>query len=510
MNIYLNYLLEANLALCIFMALYIVVLRNETNFQWKRGFLLLAIIASVGLPLLHFNATRHVVPLLSDMVPPTWLPEITIHGSNEVAGQTTDTTYTAWSYITIVYGSGIILCLALFMFRLSRLLTKCYRASAYRYDDLLIIESTENKSAFSFFRYIFIGQADQLSNVEKLQIIEHERVHAHQLHSIDILLVNLLGIFFWFNPVIIVYKKIFIQLHEFEADARAVANRDMNEYCSLLAKVALLSADFKLANHFSNSLTVKRIEMMRTIKSKIKGWKVAAILSMLPVIFFIVSCQDQVASEAQDIAKNSTMALDIPKEVEMRLEQMRMAHPDKKFIVIEPDANAVDKAADLQRKTGALDPSQIVSMDVMKNIQDKNGNARSFIIIEYNETTEKVASSAVKDGEIFTVVEETATFDGGFEAIGSFLSSHLEYPEELREQGVEGKVFVQFVVNTDGSLSNFEVIRSSDARLNDAALGAVRSMPHWNPGKQKGVAVRQQFVLPIVFALNSGSKNTAG
>jgi TonB family protein len=502
MNAYLNYLLEANIGLCLFLVLYNVLLKNETQFALKRGYLLLAIIASITLPLFHINTTENIVPSLGNVVPANWLPEVTITANGTAVAKEAAPHYDIWFAVNILYNIGVIIFLTLFLLQLSRLLIMLYKASAYWYERFLIIESPENRSAFSFFRFIFIGQVGQLSLQEKQQIIEHERVHAEQLHSIDILLVNLLSIFFWFNPCIRIYKKIFVQLHEFEADARAVANRDMNVYCSLLAKVALLSADFTLANHFSNSLTVKRIEMMRTIKSKIKIWKIAAIAAILPAFFFVISCQDQVMNEATDIAKNSTMVLDLPEQVQQRLDEMKKANPDKKFIVIEPDENSASKAEDMKKKTADLNPNYITSMDVMKNITDKTGAVRSFIIIEYNEAAQKVAEAS-KEGEVFMIVEQSATFDGGPNAMGKFIQEHLVYPTEARQQGIEGKVFVQFIVNKDGSLSDLLVKKGVDPRLDAAALAVVQALPKWNPGQQNGLPVRQQFVLPINFDLDS-------
>ncbi len=87
---------------------------------------------------------------------------------------------------------------------------------------LTILESEETAPIFSFFNFIVIGQAKSLSPEEKRNVIQHETIHVRQLHSLDILLINVLGIFFWFNPLLSFYKKIFVQLHEFEADARVV------------------------------------------------------------------------------------------------------------------------------------------------------------------------------------------------------------------------------------------------------------------------------------------------
>lgn len=501
MNVYLNYLLESNIGLCLFLVLYIVLLKRETDFRLKRVYLLTALAASVILPLFHINASSHVVPSLSDFVPPNWLPEVTVGANGTAAVQNSTSAFDAWFYAYILYSIGVIVFMALFVIQLMRLLRMIYTAASHRYEKYIIIESKENKSAFSFFRFIFIGQTHQLSENEKQQIIDHECVHAEQLHSIDILVVNLLSIFFWFNPCMKVYKKIFIQLHEFEADARAVANRDVNDYCSLLAKVALLSADFTLANHFSNSLTVKRIEMMRTIKSKIKRWKIAAVAAILPAFFFAVACQDQVAEQVNTIARNSTMAIDLPEVVVNKLNEMKAAAPDKKFIVIEPDKKDENGVSDVQKKTEGLDGSQITTMNVMKDITDKNGNVRSFIIIEYDEVAEQVAMSS-RTGEVFTMVEQSATYKGGMEALGSFISDNLVYPEEARTKGLQGKVFVQFIVNADGSISDPAIKKGVDTQLDNAALAVVKAMPNWNPGKQKGKAVRQQFVLPVNFALD--------
>ena len=102
------------------------------------------------------------------------------------------------------------------------------------------------------------------------------------------------------------YKKIFVHLHEYEADARSVKTHDVNDYCSLLAKVALLSADIRLANHFSNSLTLKRIQMIRKIRSKTKWWKVALLGATVPLFFFVVACQDQLAGDVTALAGDSS------------------------------------------------------------------------------------------------------------------------------------------------------------------------------------------------------------
>jgi TonB family protein len=509
MNAFINYLLEANLGLALFLLIYIVFLRNETDFKLKRGFILIALCASVIFPIFHFNGATKVIPSIGDFVPPTWLPEVVVTANGNSTQSEPSAPHDIWFFINAIYSLGVLASLGVFMIRLAMLIKVIFQSTPSKQNDFLVLESSENKSSFSFFQFIFIGQSDQLSALEKQQIIDHERVHVQQLHSIDILLMNVLNVFFWFNPLIKIYKKILVQLHEFEADARAVENRDMNNYCSLLAKVALLSADFKLANHFSNSLTLKRIEMMRTIKSKIRGWKIASITLMIPAFFFVVSCQDQIMDDAQAIAEKSTMALDLPAEVQKALDDMKAINPTKKFVVLEVDENDSEKAATMKAKLAEIKPEDITSINVLKDKIDSKGNKRSFIIIEQNEMTLELSERSKQDGDVFTIVEESASYKGGMEELGKVIGKNLVYPETARQKGLEGTVFVQFVVNKDGSLSDFTTIKGVDPSIDAEAIRVAKLLTDWTPGKQNGLVVRQRFVLPIRFSLKGASSSSA-
>jgi protein TonB len=103
--------------------------------------------------------------------------------------------------------------------------------------------------------------------------------------------------------------------------------------------------------------------------------------------------------------------------------------------------------------------------------------------------------------EIFTVVEEQPNYPGGDEARIKFLQENIKYPEEAKELGVQGKVFVTFVVEVDGSITDVRVLRGIGAQCDEEAIRVVKSMPRWIPGKQRGVPVRVQFNLPIKFTL---------
>jgi TonB family protein len=503
MNVYLNYVIEANIGLCLFLLAYVLLLKNETDFRFKRLWLLIAAAGSLIFPLIHANSYE-VVPALGDVIPMTWLPEFVVEAEGESRLAFNDT-FNVWQMINIIYMTGVSLLLLLFIIRIIGIAKLISKSTTYERGDFRIIESDTLISSFSFFKYIVIGNASQLSHEEKQQIIEHESEHARKYHSADVMLIHMMRIIFWFNPLIKNYEKIFVQLHEFEADARAVENRDTNDYCSLVAKVALLSADIKLANHFSNSLTLKRIEMMRTIKTKIKRWKVVALAMMVPMFFFIAACQDQVMTEVTDIAKNSTMTMDYPPSVQTALNKLKQENPEHNFIVIVPDEMATDQAENLQKKLADYDVNKVKAMHIMKDVAGQDGVKRNYMILDYNEEAKAVAEKAAGNDQIFMVVEETATYPGGMDALRTFLSENLVYPEEARKRGIEGTVFVSFVIGTDGALSDFNIVKGVGEWVDEAAVNVVKKMPAWSPGKQNGKVVKSRYVLPINFKLNNTS-----
>src|SRR5690606_15822173 len=186
----------------------------------KRILLLIGITASVTFPLIHIDNTVTAIPSLQEVIPTVWLPEFFVVGS-EADKSSISYHLSGWNLIVITYGIGVILCLSLFLYQLNKLAYLIHNSKTKKLNALSIIESNDNQPSYSFFSFIYIGQANTLSIKEKEQIIAHESIHATQLHSFDILLLNIAGIFFWFNPLIRIYKTIFIQLHEFEADARA-------------------------------------------------------------------------------------------------------------------------------------------------------------------------------------------------------------------------------------------------------------------------------------------------
>ena len=103
--------------------------------------------------------------------------------------------------------------------------------------------------------------------------------------------------------------------------------------------------------------------------------------------------------------------------------------------------------------------------------------------------------------EVFVVVEDMPMFPGGEQALRKWIPDHIKYPVIAAENGIQGKVYVQFVVDKDGSVTNAKIARGVDPSLDQEALRVVNSLPKWKPGMQRGKPVRVSFTVPINFQL---------
>lgn len=127
---------------------------------------------------------------------------------------------------------------------------------------------------------------------------------------------------------------------------------------------------------------------------------------------------------------------------------------------------------------------------------------KSIVPIEENKKSEVISKEEIGETEeFFLIVEEMPQFPGGNEAMFKYIGENLEYPTEAKEAGIEGRVFVEFIVEKDGSISNVKIIRGIGHGCDEATKKIVESMPNWEPGKQRGETVRVAFRMPVKFAL---------
>jgi protein TonB len=107
-----------------------------------------------------------------------------------------------------------------------------------------------------------------------------------------------------------------------------------------------------------------------------------------------------------------------------------------------------------------------------------------------------------EEAQIFTVVESMPGFPGGEAARIKYLNDNIKYPQMARESGIQGRVFVTFVVEKDGHVTDVRVLRGIGGGCDEEAVRVIKNMPRWNAGKQRGKPVRVQFNMPILFKLN--------
>ncbi len=144
---------------------------------------------------------------------------------------------------------------------------------------------------------------------------------------------------------------------------------------------------------------------------------------------------------------------------------------------------------------------------VIEIVEDDKEIEEELIVddLEVDESTEiefiEVAKEEVVEEQIFTIVEEMPSFPGGEAALMKYLASNIKYPAIAKDAGIQGTVFVTFVVDTDGKVKDVRVLRSIGGGCDEEAIRVVQSMPAWKAGKQRGKSVKVQYNLPIRFTL---------
>jgi len=133
--------------------------------------------------------------------------------------------------------------------------------------------------------------------------------------------------------------------------------------------------------------------------------------------------------------------------------------------------------------------------DIDIDMEDDQSSAMAISDFSMEEEEEE-------EEEIFMVVEEQPEFPGGYQALRKYLAENIEYPEVAAENQIQGTVYIQFVVTSNGNVEKAKVVRGVDRALDKEALRVVNSMPNWKPGKQRGKAVSVWYTVPIKFVLN--------
>jgi TonB-dependent SusC/RagA subfamily outer membrane receptor len=303
-----EYLLKASALVVVFYLCYKVFLQRDTFFQHNRSFLLLGLITAFLLPFI-------VIPIYIEYTPVEILPNYN-YSDIPMVTQETEAPFNILDYLPMVYLVGVLCFLVRFSIQVVSLSLIIYGNKKEKHGRYTHVKINKNLSPFSFFNWI-VYNPKNFSDAELEQIITHEKVHANQKHSIDILLTQLSCIILWFNPFIWLYNNLIKQNLEFIADKETQRKFNCNKsYQTTLLKTSMPSHQMALTNNFYTSLIKKRILMLHKSKSKkINLIKYAFVIPLLAIFLMSFNTEEvYVEKESPELLKTSNLVAENKKD----------------------------------------------------------------------------------------------------------------------------------------------------------------------------------------------------
>lgn len=276
-----------------------------------------------------------------------------------------------------------------------------------------------------------------------------------------------------------------------------------------MSKIDLISSDwvdlvFEGRNKAYGAYRLRKSTTKRNILAMV------AVVILLVVAFIILTVKNFVDEQRAKVAMTQVAELtnyDQPKKKAEVKQKKVEVEPER---VVERVKSSIKFTAPVIKKDEEVKPDEelktqdelmstktaIGSFDVKGN-DDANGE-----ILKAKEViAEPEPPKHEEEDKVFDIVEQQPLFPGGPAALMKYLSENTKYPVVAQENGVQGRVTVQFVVEKDGSISDVHVLRGVDPSLDKEAVRVVKSMPRWTPGKQNGITVRVNYRVPVLFRL---------
>lgn len=436
----LPYFLKVNLALAILYICYRLLFRNDTFFRLRRAVLLSVYLIAFLYPLLDISiwlSTRESVTEIVNYYS-TILPLKTVVAADDTPLSTeADWLTIAESYMLLIYLAGITLLFLRCIIELFTVIRLRLRSPKQLINGTTIYVLPSQEEPYSFFGWIFASPESHTPPALE-EILVHEKTHVRQLHSIDIVLGEIVCILCWINPFAWLLKKEISSNHEYLADEQVMlAGYNKKEYqYHLIGLEHPEMAIAKLYNNFSVLPLKKRITMLNKKRTGRVG-KVKY-LTLLPLAAGLLLLNN-IDAMARIVSRQTTVP--VPAE--------------KTMIAPAPEAVPVEVAT-------PLPPD---------------------------------------DDKVYEVVEVMPEYPGGQGELLKFLARNIKYPEESVKNKEEGRVQIAFIVNKDGSISDVKVLKNATPLLDAEAIRITKSMPNWTPGKDKGKVVRVAYTVPVTFRL---------
>lgn len=436
----LPYFLKVNLALAILYICYRLLFRNDTFFRLRRAVLLSVYLIAFLYPLLDISiwlSTRESVTEIVNYYS-TILPLKTVVTADETPLSTeADWLTIAESYMLLIYLAGITLLFLRCIIELFTVIRLRLRSPKQLINGTTIYVLPSQEEPYSFFGWIFASPESHTPPALE-EILVHEKTHVRQLHSIDVVLGEIVCILCWINPFAWLLKKEISSNHEYLADEQVMlAGYNKKEYqYHLIGLEHPEMAIAKLYNNFSVLPLKKRITMLNKKRTGRVG-KVKY-LTLLPLAAGLLLLNN-IDAMARIVSRQTTVP--VPAE--------------KTMIAPAPEAVSVEVAT-------LLPPD---------------------------------------DDKVYEVAEVMPEYPGGQGELLKFLARNIKYPEESVKNKEEGRVQIAFIVNKDGSISDVKVLKNTTPLLDAEAIRITKSMPNWTPGKDKGKVVRVAYTVPVTFRL---------
>lgn len=276
-----------------------------------------------------------------------------------------------------------------------------------------------------------------------------------------------------------------------------------------MSKIDLISSDwvdlvFEGRNKAYGAYRLRKSTTKRNILAMV------AVVLLLIVAFIILTVKNFVDEQRAKVAMTQVAELtnyDQPKKKAEVKQKKVEVEPER---VVERVKSSIKFTAPVIKKDEEVKPDEelktqdeLMSTKTAIGTFDVKGNddANGEILKAKDVIAEPEPPKHEEENKVFDIVEQQPMFPGGQTALMKYLSEHTKYPVVAQENGVQGRVTVQFVVEKDGSISDVHVLRGVDPSLDKEAVRVVKSMPRWTPGKQNGINVRVNYRVPVLFRL---------
>jgi TonB family protein len=481
------YLLKSGACAAILWGAYYLLLRRETRFVFTRIYLLSIIPLSIIIPLLQiplWPAPEYIAE--TSLLPDYPAVDVPAFSPGQAVPYTPPFN-TARMLLLPLYLAGM-----LFVFvRLVGQLVKAFRAVSTKPSP-----AKAPFMAFTFFRKIYINR-ERIATAEYNKILLHEQAHAQQLHTLDLLLAELFLAFQWFNPFAWLLKKSLAEVHEYLADAKVLAQGvDKNQYKQLLYnQSAGIYPEY--ASGFNYSLTKKRLIMMTKTKNKFFWPQLLGVLATLALLTGLFGCTQQKANEPDILLSVEIHPTDEATAEAMQWQDvLSVEDSDFPFQVI------------FRLHTHEILPFFVTDktayqemIDFFTNSELQRTDIRTLDFYKHSKQSNRVPTINPKEYIRYALMEKKPAFKKGDEtAFTKWVSQQLVYPEEWKEEALNGRVILQFIVGKDGTIGDVQIVQNAHPALDAEALRVIQKSPKWEqPGEYDGIVMSTKIQYPVSF-----------